>query len=122
MKVFGIDFTSRPSRRKPITCATCELEGDVLTFISLETFATFTPFEDFLSSGGPWIAGLDFPTEGRVLFGGEDALGLDMRQRNIGLVFQNYALFRHMSVFDNVAFGLKVRPGSRRPPGRDGQA
>jgi sulfate transport system ATP-binding protein len=61
------------------------------------------------------LAGLDFPTEGRVLFGGEDALGLDMRQRNIGLVFQNYALFRHMSVFDNVAFGLKVRPGSRRP-------
>ena len=52
------------------------------------------------------LAGLDFPTEGRVLFGGEDALGLDMRQRNIGLVFQSYALFRHMSVFDNVAFGL----------------
>ncbi len=61
MKVFGIDFTSRPSRRKPITCAICELEGDVLTFIALETFATFAPFEDFLSTGGPWIAGLDFP-------------------------------------------------------------
>ncbi len=62
------------------------------------------------------LAGLDAPTEGRVLFGGEDAMGLTMRERNVGLVFQNYALFRHMSVFDNVAFGLKVRPGSRRPP------
>jgi sulfate transport system ATP-binding protein len=62
------------------------------------------------------LAGLDAPTEGRVLFGGEDALGLTMRERNVGLVFQNYALFRHMSVFDNIAFGLNVRPGSRRPP------
>jgi sulfate transport system ATP-binding protein len=61
------------------------------------------------------LAGLDAPTEGRVLFGNDDALGLDMRQRNVGLVFQNYALFRHMTVFDNIAFGLKVRPGSRRP-------
>ena len=61
------------------------------------------------------LAGLDEPTSGRVLFGGEDAIGLDMRQRNVGFVFQHYALFRHMKVFDNVAFGLKVRPGARRP-------
>ena len=62
------------------------------------------------------LAGLDAPTEGRVLFGTGDALNLDMRQRNVGFVFQNYALFRHMTVFNNIAFGLKVRPGSRRPP------
>jgi sulfate transport system ATP-binding protein len=62
------------------------------------------------------LAGLDAPTEGRVLFGDSDALNLDMRQRNVGFVFQNYALFRHMTVFNNVAFGLKVRPGRRRPP------
>jgi sulfate/thiosulfate transport system ATP-binding protein len=61
------------------------------------------------------LAGLSEPSSGRVLFGEEDALSLDMRQRNVGFVFQNYALFRHMSVFDNVAFGLKVRPSSRRP-------
>jgi sulfate/thiosulfate transport system ATP-binding protein len=61
------------------------------------------------------LAGLDAPTEGRVLFGSEDALGLDMRLRNVGFVFQHYALFRHMKVFDNVAFGLRVRPGARRP-------
>jgi len=61
------------------------------------------------------LAGLDMPTEGRVLFGSEDALGLTMRERNVGLVFQNYALFRHMSVFDNIAFGLSIRPAARRP-------
>ena len=61
------------------------------------------------------LAGLDFPTAGRVLFCGEDALGLTVRQRHVGFVFQNYALFRHMRVFDNVAFGLAARPRSERP-------
>src|SRR5688572_29971286 len=45
------------------------------------------------------LAGLDEPTAGRVLFGDEDALRLDLRQRNVGFVFQHYALFRHMTVF-----------------------
>ncbi|HZP21391.1 MAG TPA: sulfate/molybdate ABC transporter ATP-binding protein [Bauldia sp.] len=61
------------------------------------------------------LAGLDLPTEGRVMFGGEDALRLSVQQRNVGFVFQNYALFRHMKVFDNIAFGLTVRPGRTRP-------
>ncbi len=61
------------------------------------------------------LAGLDFPTAGRVLFAGEDALGLSVRERHVGFVFQNYALFRHMRVFDNVAFGLAARPRARRP-------
>jgi sulfate transport system ATP-binding protein len=61
------------------------------------------------------LAGLDFPNAGRVMFGGEDALSLTVQQRNVGFVFQNYALFRHMRVFDNVAFGLDVRPSARRP-------
>ena len=61
------------------------------------------------------LAGLDFPTAGRVTFGGEDALSLTVQQRNVGFVFQNYALFRHMRVFDNIAFGLDVRPRGRRP-------
>lgn len=65
------------------------------------------------------LAGLEQPSAGRVLFGEEDALRLDLRQRNVGFVFQNYALFRHLTVFDNVAFGLQVRPGSRRPPAAD---
>jgi sulfate transport system ATP-binding protein len=61
------------------------------------------------------LAGLDFPTAGRVMFGGEDALRLTVQQRNVGFVFQSYALFRHMRVFDNVAFGLAVRPSATRP-------
>ena len=61
------------------------------------------------------LAGLDFPSAGRVMFGGEDALRLTVQQRNVGFVFQNYALFRHMRVFDNIAFGLDVRPSARRP-------
>ena len=65
------------------------------------------------------LAGLDFPTNGRVMFGGEDALGLTVQQRNVGFVFQNYALFRHLRVFDNIAFGLDVRPRGRRPAKRD---
>jgi sulfate transport system ATP-binding protein len=61
------------------------------------------------------LAGLDVPTFGRVLFDGEDALTLTVQQRNVGLVFQNYALFRHMNVIDNIGFGLRVRPWARRP-------
>ena len=61
------------------------------------------------------LAGLDAPTSGRVLFDGEDALKLTVQQRNVGLVFQSYALFRHMTVLENIGFGLRVRPRSRRP-------
>ena len=56
------------------------------------------------------LAGLEFPTAGRVLFGGEDALGLSVQERHIGFVFQSYALFKSMKVFDNIAFGLTARP------------
>jgi len=62
------------------------------------------------------IAGLESPTEGLIYFGDEDASKKTVQERNIGFVFQHYALFRHMTVLDNVAFGLKVRHSSRRPP------
>lgn len=62
------------------------------------------------------IAGLELPDAGTVLFGGEDALRHHPRDRQVGFVFQHYALFRHMTVFDNVAFGLRVRPRAHRPP------
>ena len=61
------------------------------------------------------IAGLERADRGQVLFEGEDASVKDVRHRGVGFVFQHYALFRHMSVFENVAFGLRVRPRSRRP-------
>jgi len=61
------------------------------------------------------LAGLEFPDSGAVLINDRDALSLDLEERQIGFVFQHYALFNHMSAFENVAFGLKVRPRRRRP-------
>jgi sulfate transport system ATP-binding protein len=61
------------------------------------------------------LAGLEFPTSGRVLFGGQDATGLSVQERRAGFVFQHYALFRHMTVFENVAYGLRARPRKERP-------
>jgi len=55
------------------------------------------------------VAGLEVPDSGRVFIDGQDVTGLPVRQRQIGFVFQNYALFRHMTVFDNVAFGLSIK-------------
>jgi sulfate transport system ATP-binding protein len=65
------------------------------------------------------VAGLESPTEGTIFFGDEDASKKTVQERNIGFVFQHYALFRHMTVLDNVAFGLKVRPAKRRPAAAD---
>ncbi len=62
------------------------------------------------------IAGLETPTDGRIFFGTEDASEKSVQERNIGFVFQHYALFRHMTVLDNIGFGLKVRPRAIRPP------
>jgi sulfate/thiosulfate transport system ATP-binding protein len=62
------------------------------------------------------IAGLEFADSGHVLFNGEDASDRHVRERQVGFVFQHYALFRHMSVFENVAFGLRVRKGRDRRP------
>ncbi|MFG1275493.1 sulfate transport system ATP-binding protein [Xanthobacter sp. SG618] len=62
------------------------------------------------------IAGLEWPDSGEVRFDGEDALSRSVRERNVGFVFQHYALFRHMNVFENVAFGLRVRRGADKLP------
>ena len=61
------------------------------------------------------IAGLESAVGGQVIFEGEDATNVHVREREVGFVFQHYALFRHMSVFDNIAFGLRVRPRATRP-------
>jgi sulfate transport system ATP-binding protein len=64
------------------------------------------------------IAGLEFPDPGdsQVLFYGEDVTAVPASERKAGFAFQHYALFRHLSVFENIAFGLRVRPRATRPP------
>ena len=65
------------------------------------------------------IAGLEFPDnsgEAQVLFYGEDVTQIPASERKAGFAFQHYALFRHMTVFENIAFGLRVRPKTTRPP------
>lgn len=61
------------------------------------------------------IAGLERADSGQILLDGEDATDRDVRQRQVGFVFQHYALFKHMTVFENIAFGLRVRPRAKRP-------
>jgi sulfate transport system ATP-binding protein len=61
------------------------------------------------------IAGLELPDSGTILINGDDATVQHVRDRKVGFVFQHYALFRHMTVFENVAFGLRVRPRAERP-------
>ena len=75
-----------------------------LTFVGL-------PFVVRTSSpSSSTIAGLETPSGGTVQFFGQDARSLSVRDRKIGLVFQHYALFRHMTVFENVAFAMRVLP------------
>jgi sulfate/thiosulfate transport system ATP-binding protein len=61
------------------------------------------------------LGGLDFPESGNVVFEGRDWLAIPARERRVGFVFQHYALFRYMTVAENIAFGLKVRPRHERP-------
>jgi sulfate/thiosulfate transport system ATP-binding protein len=61
------------------------------------------------------IAGLETAGQGTIAFSGEDTTHIHVRERQVGFVFQHYALFRHMTVFENVAFGLRVRPKHTRP-------
>jgi sulfate/thiosulfate transport system ATP-binding protein len=65
------------------------------------------------------VAGLEFADSGRILFDGEDATERSARDRRVGFVFQHYALFRHMTVFENVAFGLRVQSRRIRPAKRE---
>lgn len=61
------------------------------------------------------IAGLEIPNSGKILFNKRDVTNLSTREREMGFIFQHYALFKHMTVFENVAFGLRVLPKNKRP-------
>jgi len=80
-----------------------------------ELFALLGPSGSGKTSLLRIIAGLEHPDSGSIHFNDEDATRSAARERQVGFVFQHYALFRHMSVFENIAFGLRVRPRESRP-------
>jgi sulfate/thiosulfate transport system ATP-binding protein len=94
-------------------------------FVALDNISLDVPGGELVALLGPSgsgkttllriIAGLEPADAGTIHFHGEDATGQPVRERQVGFVFQHYALFRHMSVFENVAFGLRVRPRNIRP-------
>jgi sulfate transport system ATP-binding protein len=95
------------------------------TFTALDGISLDLPRGELIALLGPSgcgkttllriIAGLESADEGKILLSGEDASHKDVRERQVGFVFQHYALFRHLSVFENVAFGLRVKPRAQRP-------
>jgi sulfate transport system ATP-binding protein len=95
------------------------------SFVALDDVSLDVPGGELVALLGPSgsgkttllriIAGLEPADQGTIHFHGEDATDQPVRERQVGFVFQHYALFRHMSVFENVAFGLRVRPRRVRP-------
>ena len=94
-------------------------------FVALDNVSLDVPGGELVALLGPSgsgkttllriIAGLEPADQGVIRFHGEDATDQPVRERQVGFVFQHYALFRHMSVFENIAFGLRVRPRAVRP-------
>jgi sulfate transport system ATP-binding protein len=99
------------------------------TFVALDNVSLNVPGGELVALLGPSgsgkttllriIAGLEPADQGTIHFHGEDATDQPVRERQVGFVFQHYALFRHMSVFENVAFGLRVRPRQSRPSDKE---
>ncbi|SFS14506.1 sulfate transport system ATP-binding protein [Dyella sp. OK004] len=95
------------------------LEGVSLDIAKGEFVALLGPSGSGKSTLLRILAGLDDPDQGSVQRDGEDLLALEAQHRRVGLVFQHYALFAHMTVSENVAFGLRVRPRRQRPSRRE---
>ncbi len=91
------------------------LDGISLDFPSGELIALLGPSGCGKTTLLRIIAGLEWADTGRVLLGDQDASDRHVRERQVGFVFQHYALFKHLTVFENVAFGLRVRPRASRP-------
>src|SRR5215216_5954379 len=113
-----------PPQDSPMSIDAIDLTKRFDDFVALKSVGLSVAQGELLALLGPSgsgkttllriISGLDFPDAGDVRIDGRSVLHVNARDRGIGFVFQHYALFRHMNVFDNVAFGLTVRPRSQR--------
>lgn len=95
-------FTTRQGRYTAVDNVSLTIEANKIT-------ALLGPSGSGKTTLLRMVAGLELPTSGQVLLDGQDMTTASIKSRNIGMVFQNYALFRHMSVADNIAFGPRIR-------------
>jgi len=105
--------------RKSFSSERAALAGVSLTIPDGEFLALLGPSGSGKTTLLRVLAGLDFAEAGAILFDGRPMDAVPARERGVGFVFQHYALFRHMTVARNVAFGLEIRPRNRRPPARE---
>jgi sulfate transport system ATP-binding protein len=119
-------MADRPTRRAtPLTVELHDVSRAFGEVAALDRVTLSVAPGEFLALLGPSgsgkttllrvLAGLEFIDSGEVIIGGRSMRDVPARERGVGFVFQHYALFRHMTVARNVAFGLEVRPRNRRP-------
>src|SRR5688500_18856842 len=121
----GIPVNSQPAENTALALENRGISKQFGRFPALKEVSLQAKDKEFLALLGPSgsgkttllrvLAGLETPDAGEVRFNGEDFLALPVRRRKIGMVFQHYALFRHMTVAQNIAFGLTVRKRRERP-------
>ncbi|WP_366928832.1 sulfate/molybdate ABC transporter ATP-binding protein [Phenylobacterium sp.] len=119
------DIDADPASGSPLALEIRGISKSFGRFPALNNVSLHARDKEFLALLGPSgsgkttllrvLAGLERPDAGEVRFAGEDFLSLPVRRRRVGMVFQHYALFRHMTVAQNIAFGLTVRPRRERP-------